>query len=329
MREGYVIKSAQSAASAEELRQIGRYTRREFSPEELYVFSVVLCDNEIDRDFERFTIPALHRLGELFLGKTGLFDHSMKSGDQTARIFSTYVETDPQKTTQADEPYTRLVARAYLPKTEKNADLILELESGIKKEVSVGCAVGKSTCSVCGADRVKQACGHVKGRSYGGEGREQICCTVLDEPADAYEWSFVAVPAQRAAGVIKAFRPGKEETDLMEEIRKSLRAGEQITLTAAQAGELEKHLEQLEALAESGRQYRESVSKNVVRLCALGKMGIPAEVMGRAAQSMPLEDLLSLEKELKQQAEGILPLRPQLAPEHLEAADSGNDMFRI
>ena len=192
-----------------EIESINQYSRYAFSPEELYVFSVVLCDNEIDRNLERFTIPALHRLGELFLGKTGLFDHSMKSGDQTARIFSTHVETDPQRTTQAGEPYTRLVARAYLPKTEKNADLILELESGIKKEVSVGCAVGKSTCSVCGADRVKQPCGHVKGRSYGGEWQEQICCTVLDEPADAYEWSFVAVPNKYSKVKIKKIRRGK------------------------------------------------------------------------------------------------------------------------
>ncbi|WP_283610132.1 hypothetical protein [Faecalispora anaeroviscerum] len=329
MREGYVIKSAQSTAGPEELEQIGRYTRRAFSPEELYVFSVVLCDNEIDRDFERFTIPALHRLGELFLGKTGLFDHSMKSGDQTARIFSTQVETDADQTTQAGEPYTRLVARAYLPKTEKNADLILELESGIKKEVSVGCAVGKSYCSVCGANRAQQGCEHVKGRSYGGAGKEQLCCTVLDEPADAYEWSFVAVPAQRAAGVIKAFWPGKEETESMEEIRKSLHAGEQVTLTAMQAKKLAKHLEQLEALAESGRQYRESVCKNVVRLCALGKTGIPAKAMSRAAQSMELDDLLAFEKALKQQADGVLPLRPQLAPEHPDTADRGNEMFRI
>ena len=192
----------------------------------------------------------------------------------------------------------------------------------------MGCAVGKSTCSVCGADKIKQACGHVKGRGYGGAGQKKICCTVLDEPADAYEWSFVAVPAQRAAGVIKAFGPKKEEKEAMVEIRKSLRAGEPVMLTAAQAEELEKQLERLEALAESGRQYRESVSKNVVRLCALGKAGIPAEVMGRATQSMPLEDLLALEKALNQQAEGILPLRPQLMPEH-PAADSGNDVFRI
>ena len=32
-----------------ELEQIRRYTRRDFAPEELYVFPAVLCDNQIDR----------------------------------------------------------------------------------------------------------------------------------------------------------------------------------------------------------------------------------------------------------------------------------------
>ena len=31
----------------------------------------------------------------------------------------------------------------------------------------------------------------------------KVCHTVLDQPSDAYEWSFVAVPSQRAAGVVK------------------------------------------------------------------------------------------------------------------------------
>lgn len=327
MRDGYVLKSAGGELCSQELEQINRYTRRAFTPQELYVFSVVLCDNEIDRDYERFTIPALHRLGELFLGKTGLFDHSMKSGDQTARIFSAKVEQEAEKTTQAGEPYTRLVARAYLPRTEKNADLILELESGIKKEVSVGCAVGKSTCSVCGADKTQKVCGHVKGKSYGAG---KICCTVLEEPRDAYEWSFVAVPAQRAAGVVKAFAPGKEKRKTMEELRKSLeQAGEQIVLSAGEARALAKQLDELEQLAETGRQYRGRVCKSVVRLCALGKSGIPAEVMGRAAESMALDDLLALEQSLQKQAGGVLPARPQLAPEHPEAAQGTNEMFRI
>lgn len=50
------------------------------------MFSVVLCNNDVDRDHEKFTRRALEELGALFVGKTGIFDHSMKSGDQAARI---------------------------------------------------------------------------------------------------------------------------------------------------------------------------------------------------------------------------------------------------
>lgn len=325
MREGYVLKGTEGIVPAKELEQISRYTRREFSPEELYIFSVVLCDNEVDRDFERFTISSLERLGKLFLGKTGLFDHSMKSGDQTARIFSTHIETDVQKKTQAGEPYTRLVARAYLPRSKKNSDFILELESGIKKEVSVGCAVEKALCSICGADRKTQACAHVKGRSY----ENSVCCTVLDEPTDAYEWSFVAVPAQRQAGVIKSFSPEREGEMGMEQIQKALQAGQGITLTASQVGALSKHLEKLETLAESGRQYQESISKSIVRLCALSQTGIPSEVMSRAVKSMELDDLILLEKSLKQKVADAMPMRPQLMQEQPATAAGGNDVFRI
>ena len=55
------------------------------------MFSVVLCNNDVDRDHEKFTRQALEKLGALFVGKTGIFDHSMKSGDQAARIYATAV----------------------------------------------------------------------------------------------------------------------------------------------------------------------------------------------------------------------------------------------
>ena len=46
-----------------------------------------------------------------------------------------------------------------------------------------------------------QSCSHVKGKTYGG----RLCHVVLDVITDAYEWSFVAVPAQVNAGVTKRF----------------------------------------------------------------------------------------------------------------------------
>ena len=166
----------------------------------------MLCDNEIDRDNERFTVPALHTLAKLFVGKTGIFDHNMKSKDQSARIYSAEVCTDETRKTAHGEAYTFVKAKAYMVRTEKNKDLIAEIDAGIKKETSVGCCVKTISCSICGRNIKTEGCEHQKGKEYGGN----ICCYLLSEPTDAYEWSFVAVPAQKNAGVIKSFVPHSE-----------------------------------------------------------------------------------------------------------------------
>lgn len=75
-----------------DFEKIRAFTRREFSEDELYVFEATLCDNDIDRDFEKFSDSALSALQKLFIGKTGIKDHSMKAQDQTARIFDTRLE---------------------------------------------------------------------------------------------------------------------------------------------------------------------------------------------------------------------------------------------
>ena len=208
----------------EELELIGRFARKKLSRDELYTFSLILCDNEIDRDNEKFTVDALHKLAELFVGKTGIFDHNMKSKDQTARIYAAQVLTDETRKTADGEVYTYILAKAYTVRTEKNKDLIAEIDAGIKKETSVGCSVKEIKCSICGKDIKTQGCEHRKGKVYGGK----LCCYLLNDPADAYEWSFVAVPAQKNAGIVKSFDPSRESDDLAEiakEIRQELEDG--------------------------------------------------------------------------------------------------------
>ena len=185
----------------EQLAAILRYTRRPFAPEELYVFPAVLCDNQIDRDGERFSTACLHQLAELFAGVTGVFDHRATASGQHARIFSCRVEEDPSRESNCPEPYAALRAEIYMPRTDATAALIAEIDAGIKKEVSVSCAVSGSVCSVCG--QPAGSCAHQKGRLYDGP---CPCHTVHTGAADAYEWSFVAVPAQRGAGVTKRLK---------------------------------------------------------------------------------------------------------------------------
>ena len=183
------------------LDKINKFTRRKLSEDEVYVFSVILCDNDIDRDCERFSDSALETLKESFIGKTGIFDHDAAAANQNARIFDAELITDSSRSTKNGEPYKYLKASAYMVRADNNKDLIAEIDGGIKKEVSISCSAAKRICSVCGNDKAVASCNHVKGKTYGGK----LCHTVLDDITDAYEWSFVAVPAQVNAGVTKKY----------------------------------------------------------------------------------------------------------------------------
>ena len=193
------------ALGNEELSAINSFALTELNPDDVYVFSLTLCDNEVDRDNERFSIDALKELSKLFVGKPGIFDHSMKAKDQTARIYSASVETSETKTTSYGEPYCELKAKAYMLRNEKNASLISEIEAGIKKEVSVSCAVESYLCSICGESKSSELCNHIREKEYDGT----KCHAIISNAIDAYEWSFVAVPAQPAAGITKKFTPNE------------------------------------------------------------------------------------------------------------------------
>lgn len=195
----------------EDLALINRHTMREFSAEEIFTFKTILCDNEIDRDGEAFSRGSLEKMAELFLGKTIIADHEPKAENQQARIYHTEVVEDG-RTASTGEPYTKLIAQCYLPRLNSNQNLITEIEAGIRKELSVGCSIKKQICSICGKDRTHEFCGHRKGEIYDGK----LCYVKLEEPSDAYEVSFVAVPAQLNAGVTKQFKNQTEAFDSLD-----------------------------------------------------------------------------------------------------------------
>ncbi len=278
-------ETAAGLPGQQELEAINRFARTPLAAEQVYTFSLRLCDNEVDRDFERFDSAALERLGELFLGKSGIFDHQWSARGQTARIYRTEVVREPSMTTAAGDAYRWLKGWAYLLRTEKNADLIAEIEGGIKKEVSVGCSVRHSVCSICGAEG--GGCRHVKGQAYDGK----LCFTELREPADAYEWSFVAVPAQRSAGVLKRF--GQEDGQLA----------------------------RLREEAALGRKYLAELRREVVRLAMLADDRLDGGVFARAAERMEEPELLAMKDAYGIQAAKRFPAAPQLRPRPAEERD--------
>ena len=322
MTDGYIEKGYTPVQ--DDFDKIRQFTRTDFSEEELYIFSVLLCSNDVDRDYEKFSVDALYELGELFVGKTGIKDHSMKSSDQTARIFETWVEKVDGRKTADGEEYYALRAKAYMVRNDENKAFIKEIEAGIKKEVSVSCAMNSSVCSICGKSKKSGECNHINGRTYG----NKQCFSILSDAADAYEWSFVAVPAQRDAGVTKSFNLKNGEFD-MTDIKKSLITDKnEIILSNKEAKEICAYIEEKEELAALGEEYKKSLIKELVSLCAKSIPEMDTSIFSGVASVMTIKELLSFKTAFeKQQAKQNMP-QPQLSSAQKKTNKSLNE-FRI
>lgn len=270
----------------EQLEAINRMTKSPLAAEQVYVFSLRLCDDQPDRDYEQFDTGALAPLAEMFIGKTGIMDHKWASGGQVARIFAAE--------TVMEEDISYIKAWAYIRRSQETNALIADIEAGIKKEVSVGCAMGGAVCSICGEEY--GTCGHVKGQVYDGK----TCCGVLVDPKDAYEFSFVAVPAQRQAGVLKGKDGGDGGLNLKALVEKRAGAG-----AAAEYYTLTKQ-------AALGKRFEAELRGEVVRLCLVLDLGIQEAVLRSVADKASVEELEEMKQALKEKAGQLFPAVTQL-----------------
>lgn len=290
----------------DDLTLINRYTVKPLTADEVFCFTVTLCDNEIDRDFERFSTESLRALCPMFEGKTGITDHRMQAENQNSRIFKTWIEENENEKTSLGENYTALKARAYMPLTPKANEFIAQIKAGIKKETSVSCSVSKTVCSICGKDTKRESCKHRKGEMYNGK----LCHTVLENPTDAYEFSFVAVPAQPRAGVTKAF--SAKDGMSIEQIEKQSDGFDGITLSRTAFTKLTKQLHELEALAKDAQLYRQGLEKQVTRLAAMALPAIATEDFAQICKTLSVAQLSTLHKAFEESAAKLYPLQPQL-----------------
>ena len=293
IKKGTEVKTG-GVPTVAQLETINGQAKSEMKPEQVYVFSLRLCDDQVDRDGERFDTGALPQLAKLFIGKTGIVDHRWSAGNQIARIFQTEVVKE--------ERASYIKAWAYIRRGGAADEIIADIEAGIKKEVSVGCSMGRAVCSVCGSDY--GTCGHQKGESYDG----QVCCAILKEPMDAYEFSFVAVPAQRQAGVLKGF--GSKSVRLKE---------------LADAHGAQEEYRQMYKLAQLGREYEKQLQTEVVRLCLGLGLGVEEPVLRSLAQKAGAEELQRLKDALEQRMAEMMPMQSQLMTtfDKTEAVESG------
>jgi hypothetical protein len=108
---------------------------------------------------------------------------------------------------------------------------------------------------------------------------------------DAYEWSFVAVPAQRQAGVVKRF--GRESGEL----------------TA------------LRKQAALGQRYLRELRREVTRLAMLADDGLDGKIFGDAMEKLEEPELLELKRAYEARVARRFPAAPQLRNQMPEKRD--------
>lgn len=287
----------------DDLALINKFTRRDLKQDEVYSFGIILCDNEVDRDFERFSLSAISSLSKLFVGKTGIFDHNPKGSNQTARIYSTEIITLKDNLTSTGEPLTQLKAMAYMIKTKANEDLIKEIDAGIKKEVSISCLVDDKKCSICHTDLKQDSCRHIKGHKY----NNKMCHVILDKVSDAYEWSFVAVPAQINAGITKHFNSQDDNKSIFDS--QCFDDDHNSTLLSSELDDLRNYL-----------------SNEIVKLAFSAFPMVKKDVILKISNASSLTQLVTLKKDLENSLD--IKCSPQLNAVN-NAESSANKHFKI
>lgn len=184
-----------------QLVKINQQTLVDFSKEQLFVFSILLIDDSITRNwthypesFQRTILSKEPRKGN-WIGLTMLMgeteDHETKAKNQKARIFDAHLARTPTGNVGT-------IAEAYIPINAHTEAFVEDIKAGIHREVSIGVAVAEPTCSICGGD--VRECPHIPGEDLDGNGQPMHIQMLGD--AEAQEVSFVAVPGNYNAQVL-------------------------------------------------------------------------------------------------------------------------------
>lgn len=253
------------------------YLKGEFPKDRIFVYTVKACDNLIDRDLEVFSHNALIDIASLMSSKPGLEDHNWSTSGQNARVYKTQLVKDSNRKNEFGDDYEYVIAYCYMVNNDTNKSLIENILAGIKKEVSVGCSSDKCICTICGAELTSEnPCVHKKGRMYNKGGKESTCVYIIDGVDDFYELSFVSVPAQREAGIMKNKRGEKKQMEAKKV--KSLEIEEALSILKSAVENGEKKIgketsEILKSIVEENEKLSKELSKfkmNSIRAKVIG-----------------------------------------------------------
>ncbi len=223
------VKSAHGNPDENDLALINSFTLREFKADELYMRTMYLAHNAIDRDGEVIDTALIDNLATTLPGKGFFVKHPASwdgdSGPGEGRFFKAEKITMSQEEARellreptlefvGDEQATLLQASFYMSRAAGGDNLIAKIDAGIAGDVSIGFNYAERT-------PIKRP-------------DESVMAYRLHSPGQAYEGSLVWLGAQPGARIHKQASTHDNEGGSME-------------LTAKEAKELKDKYDALKA----------------------------------------------------------------------------------
>lgn len=172
---------------AELLAAVNRFALRPLARDEFVVFTLDLCNNQVDRHHSRFPEAELEKINAMVVGRPLMERHDMRGTLPRGTFFRSRIHREGDVVSVRPD--------VYVLRTAENADFILNIEGGVYRETSIGFSFCLPECSVCGND--VRACAHTPGQTYDG----QPCHFIMRDVVDVLEGSVVSSGSQGTAFV--------------------------------------------------------------------------------------------------------------------------------
>lgn len=175
----------------QDLAKIQRFALTELKAEDLAVFRMNLCNDQIDRHASRFPEKELQTINRMIVGKPTMVNHDMGLLPR-GRFFDSRMSKGPTGTQSISTSRDALFVQpsTYMLREPENASFIRNIEAGIYSGTSIGFAFDNPECSVCNCDL--RACAHWPGEEYDGE----MCHYIMHDVLDVFEGSIVPLGSQ-------------------------------------------------------------------------------------------------------------------------------------
>jgi hypothetical protein len=196
MREG---NGPDQGSNAELVNEVNKFTLRPLSRDEFAVFTMDLCNNQIDAHYSRFPVDELESINTMVPGRPFMERHDTKGTLPRGTFFRSRLHGEE------DGEYVSVRPDVYVLRTDENRGLIANIEGGVYRATSIGFSFMHPECSVCHKDI--RACDHIPGRTY----NDELCHYIMRDVVSVLEGSVV-FSASQGTGFVNARESAERPT---------------------------------------------------------------------------------------------------------------------